>query len=165
MPSCRLRGPDWQSGEGNLTVQIAALRRVLGQEPGGDLWIETLPRRGYRFVGPVAKPDEPLVSTAARAAAPSLPDKPSIVVLPFANLSDDPEQDYEKAPEDLWGHTWLTAALALLGDTVAAAEVQTILRRLQPEYSIAWLTQQSSTTGEVGEGLHDGLRRAGVPEE
>ena len=37
--------------EGNLTVQIAALRRVLGEEPGADRWIETLPRRGYRFVG------------------------------------------------------------------------------------------------------------------
>src|SRR6516225_12248250 len=41
--------------ESNLTVQIAALRRVLGVEPGGDKWIETLPRRGYRFVGPVIK--------------------------------------------------------------------------------------------------------------
>ena len=48
--------------ESNLSVQIAALRRVLAQEPGGDRWIETLPRRGYRFVGPVARPDESLVS-------------------------------------------------------------------------------------------------------
>jgi DNA-binding winged helix-turn-helix (wHTH) protein/tetratricopeptide (TPR) repeat protein len=41
--------------ESNLTVQIAALRRVLSLEPGGDKWIETLPRRGYRFVGAVTK--------------------------------------------------------------------------------------------------------------
>src|SRR5262245_54973364 len=39
----------------NLTVQISALRRVFGEEPGGEDWIETLPRRGYRFVGPVSK--------------------------------------------------------------------------------------------------------------
>src|SRR6516164_1903654 len=39
--------------ESNLTVQIAALRRVLTRAPGGDRWIETMPRRGYRFVGPV----------------------------------------------------------------------------------------------------------------
>jgi adenylate cyclase len=39
--------------EGNLTVQIAAVRRMLGQEPGGENWIETLPRRGYRYIGPV----------------------------------------------------------------------------------------------------------------
>ncbi|MFZ2005415.1 MAG: winged helix-turn-helix domain-containing protein [Stellaceae bacterium] len=40
--------------ESNLTVQISALRRALGEAPGGDRWIETMPRRGYRFVGPVA---------------------------------------------------------------------------------------------------------------
>src|ERR1700733_7393216 len=39
--------------ESNLTVQIAALRRVFAQEAGGENWIETLPRRGYRYVGPV----------------------------------------------------------------------------------------------------------------
>ncbi len=72
----------------------------------------------------------------------------------------------ERAPEDILGHTWLTAALALLGDTVAAAEEQIVLRRLQPEYSLAWFNQRSATTtGEVGERLRDGLRRAGVPEE
>jgi DNA-binding winged helix-turn-helix (wHTH) protein len=37
--------------ESNLTVQVAALRRVLSAAPGGDRWIETMPRRGYRFVG------------------------------------------------------------------------------------------------------------------
>ena len=39
--------------ESNLTVQIAALRRALGEAPGGERWIETLPRRGYRFIGPI----------------------------------------------------------------------------------------------------------------
>jgi non-specific serine/threonine protein kinase len=39
--------------EGNLAVQVAAIRRVLAQAPGAERWIETLPRRGYRFVGPV----------------------------------------------------------------------------------------------------------------
>src|SRR5207249_5988958 len=39
--------------ESNLAVQISAIRRVLAQIPGGEHWIETLARRGYRFVGPV----------------------------------------------------------------------------------------------------------------
>src|SRR5271165_4681004 len=39
--------------DSNLTVQIAALRRVFADESGGENWIETLPRRGYRYVGPV----------------------------------------------------------------------------------------------------------------
>ena len=39
--------------ESNLAVQISAIRRVLSQAPGGERWVETLARRGYRFVGPV----------------------------------------------------------------------------------------------------------------
>jgi predicted ATPase/DNA-binding winged helix-turn-helix (wHTH) protein len=40
--------------ESNLPVQVHAIRRALAQAPGGEHWIETLPRRGYRFVGPVS---------------------------------------------------------------------------------------------------------------
>ena len=45
--------PDVIVEESNLAVQISAIRRVLAQAPGGERWIETLSRRGYRFVGPV----------------------------------------------------------------------------------------------------------------
>lgn len=40
--------------ESNLSVQISALRRALGEAGGAD-WIETMPRRGYRFVGPAVR--------------------------------------------------------------------------------------------------------------
>jgi len=43
--------------ESNLTVQIAALRKVLGEVPGGERWIETMPRRGYRFIAPAVAED------------------------------------------------------------------------------------------------------------
>jgi TolB-like protein len=89
--------------DSNLTVQIAALRRVLREVPGGENWIATLPRRGYRFAGPAVTKSEAQVSAAPMAdpasklaptTAPALPDKPSIAVLPFENLSGDPEQEY-----------------------------------------------------------------------
>ena len=89
--------------DSNLTVQIAALRRALGEVPGGESWIATLRRRGYRFVGPVVTKSEALVPAtltvdAATRPAPmmalALPDKPSIAVLPFENLSGDAEQEY-----------------------------------------------------------------------
>jgi len=62
--------------DSNLTVQITALRRVLGGAPGGDRWIETMPRRGYRFIGPVAATEEdgataaPPQADTSREAAP-----------------------------------------------------------------------------------------------
>jgi TolB-like protein len=81
--------------DNNLTVQIAALRRVLAEAADAESWIETLPRRGYRYVGPAVVTNAPDASTAARAAsAPRLPEKPSVAVLPFSNLSGDPQQEY-----------------------------------------------------------------------
>src|SRR6516164_1616072 len=89
--------------ESNLTAQIAALRRVFGEEPGGERWIETLPRRGYRFVGPTSVSEQNAVSGAPLVSgfpgskdepALPLPVQPSIAVLPFQNMSGDPEQEY-----------------------------------------------------------------------
>jgi TolB-like protein/Flp pilus assembly protein TadD len=63
--------------EGNLTVQVAALRKALGDE-----FIVTVPRVGYRLVAP------------AEAQSVSTGGLPSVVVLPFANLSGDVAEDY-----------------------------------------------------------------------
>jgi TolB-like protein len=66
-------------GENNLNVQVANLRRMLGAEA-----IVTVPGRGLRF-GLVVKPDQ---------APLALPDRPSVVVLPFSNLGGDAEFDW-----------------------------------------------------------------------
>src|SRR5690606_12579044 len=46
--------PDTVVEESNLTVQIAALRKLLGPQSDGSQWIVTVPRVGYRFAGRVA---------------------------------------------------------------------------------------------------------------
>jgi TolB-like protein/Tfp pilus assembly protein PilF len=86
--------PNLAIEESNLTVQIAALRRVFADISGGAGWIETLPRRGYRYVGPVVLTRNPAEAADGQRPALALPDKPSVAVLPFANLNGDPEQEY-----------------------------------------------------------------------
>lgn len=52
--------PDAFVEEANLNVGVSSLRKALGDTPDGHTYIETIPRRGYRFVAPVAKiADEP----------------------------------------------------------------------------------------------------------
>jgi len=80
--------------DNNLTVQIAALRRTLADAANVANWIETLPRRGYRYVGPAVVTNGPDTSAATGATSgPSLPEKPSVAVLPFSNLSGDPNRN------------------------------------------------------------------------
>ena len=65
--------------EGNLTVQIAALRKALGTRPDGSDWIITVPRVGYRLVRGNA------------AAPPTGHGLPLLTVLPFEGISPDAE--------------------------------------------------------------------------
>ena len=52
VPKATLMDAAWPNvvvEESNLAVQISAIRRALAQAPGGERWVETLARRGYRF--------------------------------------------------------------------------------------------------------------------
>jgi TolB-like protein len=73
--------------ESNLAVQIAALRKCLGTTSDGGEWITTVQRVGYQFTHWDSPP--------ARAASDLVRDSRAVIaVLPFENLSSDPEQDY-----------------------------------------------------------------------
>jgi len=61
--------------ESNLAVQISAIRHALAQAPGGEHWVETLARRGYRFVGPVIElPDEGSTHAGSEHRRSNLPE-------------------------------------------------------------------------------------------
>src|SRR5216684_2675326 len=80
--------------DSNLTVQIAALRRVFDEAAGGGEWIETMPRRGYRYVGPVVTTGNSLTEAIPGTLPLAFPDRPPVAVLPFSNWSGDPEKGY-----------------------------------------------------------------------
>jgi TolB-like protein/Tfp pilus assembly protein PilF len=92
--------------ESNLTQNIFILRKILGENPEGQQYIETVPKRGYRFLAAVRESPEQSAQLAAEqhigvnpATEPEAklgPDKPitSLAVLPMFNESLDPKLDY-----------------------------------------------------------------------
>jgi TolB-like protein len=76
--------------ESNLSVQIAALRKLLGIAGDRADCIATVSRIGYRFAGPLTITEAADDDVAADSPAP----RPWLAVLPFENLSGDTEQEY-----------------------------------------------------------------------
>ncbi len=84
-----------------LTTRLNAARSVIGDSGEEQRYIKTLPRKGFRFVGTVREEDRPSDVAAVSDSrvessnpALALPDKPSIAVLSFQNMSGDAEQEY-----------------------------------------------------------------------
>jgi TolB-like protein/Flp pilus assembly protein TadD len=86
--------------EATLSSRINSARAAIGDSGDEQRLIRTFPRKGFRFVGKVHEespsPSEPLPDTVLDQVKPRMadPDGPSIAVLPFTNMSGDPEQDY-----------------------------------------------------------------------
>jgi adenylate cyclase len=83
-----------------LTTRLNVARSAIGDSGGEQRLIKTLPRKGFRFVGSVQESEESTDQAAAKNIVQPpqpvlvIPDKPSIAVLPFQNLSGDSEQGY-----------------------------------------------------------------------
>ena len=93
----------WQGrivSDSTLTTRINGARKAVGDSGASQNLIRTVPRKGFRFVGEVqadentaAPPDDAPRPAEPRAAVPPS-ERPAIVVLPFINMSNDPEQQY-----------------------------------------------------------------------
>jgi TolB-like protein len=138
--------------EANLNVQIAKLRRLLDQGRANGSCIQTVSGRGYRFVGAVK-----LVNGEAYAARPASSQtaarpRPSIVVLPFTNLSDDRKQQYfaDGITDDL------TTDLSRIGDMMVISRNSAFAYRNKPVE-----TKQISRELGVRYILEGSVRRSG----
>jgi DNA-binding winged helix-turn-helix (wHTH) protein len=76
--------------ENNIQVHISAIRKALDRTGQSNCHVLTIPGQGYRLIQ--AHDSAPDVMRSELNLA--LPDKPSIAVLPFRNISNDPAQQY-----------------------------------------------------------------------
>ena len=100
----------------SLNTVIGRLRAVLGDSADHPRLIETLPRRGYRFIAKVSTLPAPAESRTGRAR---------LVVLPFLNSSPDPEEEYFS---DAITDEVITALAALAPDRLGVIARTTAMR-------------------------------------
>lgn len=81
--------------ESALTTRINAARKAIGDSGAQQRLIKTHLRKGIRFVGAVQEEERPASRHAEETvSALTLPDRPSVAVLPFTNMPEDPAQEY-----------------------------------------------------------------------
>lgn len=102
-----------------LSSRIKSLRRILGDDGKAQHLIRTVHGKGFRFVGSVESAEDNTQQAARPAAGTEAPasdhgsSKPAILVLPFANMSGDAEQEYfsdaitQDIVTNLTKHRWL----------------------------------------------------------
>jgi TolB-like protein len=100
--------------ESALSSRITAVRHAVGDSGELQRLIRTIARKGFRFVGEIQErqtfgdggsANSALQMTVRATSTLLLPDKPSIAVLPFQNMSGDSEQEYfaDGVVEDIIG--------------------------------------------------------------
>jgi TolB-like protein len=132
--------------DNNLNSAVARLREALGDSAESPQLIETLPKRGYRFIGRLKAP----------AAAPG---KIRVAVLPFANFSGDPAQEFfcDGMTEELIGQLAVLAPaqLSVLARTTSmhykgtTEPVGRIARDLRVDYVVEGSVRRERSTVRV----------------
>ncbi|MEH2488792.1 winged helix-turn-helix domain-containing tetratricopeptide repeat protein [Bradyrhizobium sp. AZCC 2230] len=158
-----------------LTTRINGARCAIGDTGEKQDLIKTLPRKGFRFVGSVREGAGPVSGAFGseeqdREAAPRPLSRHhlSIVVLPFANLSGDPEQDYfaDGVTESLTTDLSRISGSFVIGRHTAftykgkAADLKQIGRELNVRYALEGSVQRAGDRLRVNVQLVDAETRA-----
>jgi DNA-binding winged helix-turn-helix (wHTH) protein/tetratricopeptide (TPR) repeat protein len=81
--------PDVAVTDNALTQAVSELRQALGDDPSNAKYVQTVARRGYRFVAAVVSAASPTASRTDTHRADSIARAPVVGVLDFANVSGD----------------------------------------------------------------------------
>lgn len=128
--------------DNNLNAAISRLRDALADSPDHPRFIETLPKRGYRFIADVS------TSPAATAQAPA--SRVRLVVLPFLNLSGDPGQEYFS---DAMTDEIITAVASLKPEQVAVIARTTAMHYKQSRKDVAHISRELNVDYAVEGGV------------
>ena len=147
--------PDIAVEESNLTVQVSALRKALGPKS-----LATIPGRGYQFVLSV---EEDTTAPAPNTEKPGNT-APRILVLPFANTSNDPDQEYfsDGITEDVITDLTKVASLSVVARNTAftfkgrAIDVAEIARRMSLTHVVEGSVRKSGSRIRINAQLVDG---------
>ena len=157
-----------------LTTRLNVARSVIGDSGEGQRLIKTLPRKGFRFVGQVREAPAPTGAAATDSPVdlpnPSLPEKPSIAVLPFENMSGDPEQEYfadgmvEKITTALSRFKWLFVIARNSSFTFKgrAVDIKEVGRRLGVRYVLEGSVRKASGKVRITGQLVDAVTGAHI---
>lgn len=164
--------------ESTVSSHINAVRKAIGDNGDEQRLVKTVARKGFRFVGeilshpdvqdaPTPQPPEP---TPVHLPNPSLPDKPSIAVLPFHNLSNEPEQEYfadgmvEDVIAALSRIRWLFVVARNSSFTYKdrVSDVKQVGRELGVRYVLEGSVRRSGTTVRITGQLVDAATGANI---
>jgi TolB-like protein len=163
----------WQGrvvSESAMTTRINAARAAIGDSGDAQRLIRTLRGKGFRFVGSVlessaaAQPDIMPIGREPSNSPLTLPDRPSIAVLPFVNLSGDPEQEFfaDGITEDIiTGLSQIREFFVIARNTMftfknRSVDVQALSKELGVHYVLEGSVRRAGGRVRISAQLNDG---------
>jgi len=151
-------------GENNLPAQITGLRKVLAGDAGCERYLQTVPGRGYRFVARVEHEGAIRVATDITARQDEFSARLSLVVLPFSNLSSDPDQNYfaRGMTETVTTDLSRISGLLVIASTTAAVfkdelvDLRQVCRELNARFCVRGSVQRNHQKVRINAQLVDG---------
>lgn len=137
--------------DNNINTVLGRLREALSDSAENPRFIETLPKRGYRFIAEV----HPLPSRSSEAGE----HRPKLLVLPFVNLGGDPGEEYfsDAVTEEI-----ITAIAALSPEQLGVIARTTAMRYKGSRKDVARIGRELGVNYVLEGSVHRGERQVAI---